>query len=159
MPQDPSLFLRHSSIEKLRGRLSPSADGLYHVVSRIPTLQLKNDTTGLPVAITTLRCQACFIRPSCSSTLTFNHGDVVLTPDMEFCETRPEPFVAFVQLTPSVEAVFSTLPSATADLNVYSIGPARQEILSSIQLELADLPHVRNMTSQDEHDVNNLNSQ
>ena len=125
------------------------ADGLYHVVSRTPTLQLKNDTHGLPVSISTLRCQACLIRPSCSSTLTFNHGDLVLTPDMDFCETRPEPFVASVKLTPSLEEVFSTLPAATADLNVYSIGTARKEILSSVQLELAALPHVKSMTSED----------
>ena len=29
------------------------ADCLYHVVSQIPTIQLKNDTTGLPLVITT----------------------------------------------------------------------------------------------------------
>ena len=72
---------------------------------------------------------------------------------MDFCETRPEPFVASVQLTPSLEAVCSTLSSATADLNVYSIGTARKEILSSVQLELAALPHVKSMTFQDLHDV------
>ena len=105
------------------------------------------------MAITSLRCQACVIRPSCSSTLTFNHGDLVLTPDKDFCETRPELVVASVQLTPSLEAVFSTMPSATADLNVYSIGTARNEILPSVHLELAVLPHVRSMTSQDLHDV------
>ena len=90
------------------------ADGLYHVISRTARLQVKNDTDGLPVSISTLQCQACLIRPSCSSTLTFNHGDLVLTPDMDFCETRPEPFVASVKLTPSLAAVFNPhlLPAA-----------------------------------------------
>ena len=125
------------------------ADGLYHVISRTARLQVKNDTDGLPVSISTLQCQACLIRASCSSTLTFNHGDLVLTPDIDFCETRPEPFVASVKLTPSLAAVFNTLPPASADLNVYSFGEARREIVSSIQLELASLPHVKTMTHDD----------
>ena len=123
------------------------ADGLYHVISRTARLQVKNDTNGLPVSIPTLQCQACLIRPSCSSTLTFNHGDLVLTPDMHFCETRPEPFVAFVKLTPALAAVFNTLPPVSADLNVYSFGKARREIVSSVQLELASFPHVKTMTN------------
>ena len=129
------------------------ADGLYHVISRNPTLQLKNDTRGLPVYISTLRCQACLIRPSCSSALTFNHGDLVLTPDMDFCETRPEPFIALVKLTPSLQEVFSALPTVTTDLNVYSIGSGRKEILSNVRLELAALPHVKTMTTQELYEV------
>ena len=116
------------------------ADGLYHVISRTARLQVKNDTDGLPISISTLQCQACLIRPSCSSTLTFNHGYLVLTPDMDFCGNRPEPFVASVKLTPSLAAVFNTLPPASADLNVYSFGEASREIVSSVQLELAALP-------------------
>ena len=128
---------------------SYSADGLYHVISRTAHLQVKNDTDGLPVSISILQCRACLIRPSCSSTLTFNHGDLVLTPDMDFCETRPEPFVASFKLTPSLAAVFITLPPASADLNVYSFGEARREIVSSVQLELTSLPHVKTMTRED----------
>ena len=79
---------------------SSLADGLYHVISRTARLQVKIDTDGLPVTISTLQCQTCLIRPSCSSILSFNHGDLVLTPDMDFCETRPELFVASVELTP-----------------------------------------------------------
>ena len=94
------------------------ADGLYHVISCTARLQVNNDTDGLPVSIFTLRCQICLYRPSCSSTLTFNHGNLVLTLDMDFCETRPEPFVALVKLTPSLAAVFNTLPLSSADLNV-----------------------------------------
>ena len=88
------------------------ADGLYHVISRTACLQIKRDTNGLHVAISTLQCRSCFIRPSCSSTLTFNHEILVFTPDMGFCETRPEPFVASMKLIPSLAAVFNNSPSA-----------------------------------------------
>ena len=115
------------------------ADGIYPVISCTARLQVKNDTVGLPVP--TLPCQACFIRPSCSSTLTFIFGDLVLTPDMDFCETRPEPFAASVKLTPSLAAFFNTLLPASADSNVHLFGEARSEIISSVQLELAALAH------------------
>ena len=125
------------------------ADGLYHVISRTARLQVKNDTDGLPVSIYILQCQPCLNRPSCSSTLTFNHGDLVLTPDIDFCETRPEPFIASVKLTPSLAEVFITPPPFCPDLNVYSFREARREIVSSVQLELASLPHVETMTNDD----------
>ena len=125
------------------------ADGLYHVISRTAPLQVKNDTDAFAVSISTLQCPACLIGPSCSSTLTLNHGDLVLTPDIDLCETRPEPFAASVELTPSLAAVFNTLPPASADLNVYSIGEARREIVCSVQLKLASLPHVKTMTNED----------
>ena len=80
------------------------ADGVYHVMSHTARLQVKNDTDGLHVPISTLQCQACLIQLSCSSTLTFIQGDLVFTPDMDFCETRPEPFVASVKLTTSLTA-------------------------------------------------------
>ena len=122
------------------------AEGLYHVISRTARLQVKNDTD---VSISALHFQACLIQPSFSSTLTFNHGVLVLTPDMDFCETRPEPFVASVKFTPPLAAVFDTIPLASADLNVYSFGSAHTEIVSSVQLELAALPHVKTMTNED----------
>ena len=125
------------------------AGGLYHVISCSARLTVKNDTDDLPVSISTLQCQACLNRPSCSFTLTFNHGDLVLTPDMDFCETRPEPFVASVKLTPSLAAVFNILPSAGTDLNVYSFGEAHRQIVSSVQLKLAALPHVKTTTNED----------
>ena len=75
---------------------------------------------------------------------------ILFLPDMDFCETRPEPFVASVKLTPSLAAVFNTLPP---DLNVYSFGEARREIASSVHLELAALPHVKTMTNEDHRTV------
>ena len=59
---------------------------------------------------------------------------------MDFCETRPELFVACVKLTPSLAAVFNKLPPAGADLNVNSFGESRREIASTGQSELAASP-------------------
>ena len=123
-------------------------DGLNRVISRTARLQVKNDTDGLPVSISTLQCQACLFRPSCSSTLTFNHGDLLLSPDKDFCEFRPEPFVASVKLTLSLAAVSNTLTPASADLNVYSFGEARRYIVSSVQLELAGILDSRENNDQ-----------
>ena len=64
---------------------------------------------------------------------------------MDFCGTQPEPFVGTAKLTPSMAAIFNTLPSASADLNVYSLG--------EVQLELAPLLYVKKMTSEDLHTV------
>ena len=128
---------------------SYSANGLYHVISRTARLQDKNGTDALPVSISTLQCQACLIQPSCLSTFTFNHGDFFSSPDMDFCEIRPKPFVASVKLTPPLAGLFITLPHASTDLNVYSFGNARREIVSSVQLDLSALPHVKKTTSGD----------
>ena len=100
---------------------SYSAEGLYHVINRTALLQVENHNDGLPVSISALQCQACLIRPSCSSTLTFNHEDLVLTPEIDFCGTRPESFVATVKLTLSLAAVLITSYYASADLNVYRL--------------------------------------
>ena len=145
----PRICLVDSVVLPKAPQASYLADGLYHVLSRTGRLQVKNDTDGFPVSISTLQCPACLIRPSCSSTLTFNHGDLVLTPNMDVCETRPEPFVASVKHTPSLAAVFNRLPPASADLNVYAFGEVRREIVSSVQLELAALPHVKTMSNED----------
>ena len=121
--------------------------------SRTARLQIKNSSDGLPLSISTLQCQACLIRPSCSSKLTFNHGDLVLIPEIDFCETRTETFVASVKLTLSLAAVFNTLHLASAGLNMYSFGGDCRENVSNVQLELAALPHVRTMTGEDHRTV------
>ena len=87
------------------------------------------------------------MRPSCTSTLSFNQGDLVLSPDMDFCETRPEPFVATVALTPSLEQVFKHVPQSSNVFHAYSLGEARQSIIGSVQMELAELPDVHRMTN------------
>ena len=83
------------------------AGGLYHVISRKRHLPMTKDTNSHGTRMSTIDCQACVIRPSYSSKLTLNHGDLVLNLDMDYCETRREPFVAKVQLTPSLEKSLS----------------------------------------------------
>ena len=90
------------------------ADGMYHVVSSHPALRMKNDSRSAGFTISTLTCQACIVRPSCSSPLFFNQGDLVLTPDMDFCETHPFPLIASIQLTPSFDQFFKyVLPASS----------------------------------------------
>ena len=125
------------------------AEGMYHIISRAPHLQIKNDSRATDLSISTINCQACVMRPSCSSIISFNQGDLVLYPDMDFCETNPEPFLASIELTPSLNKVFSHVPSiSNADFHAYSLGEARQSVLGTLRLELAELPDVDQMTEE-----------
>ena len=124
------------------------ADGMYHVVFRHPALRMKNDSRSAGFTIRTLTCQACIIRPSCSSTLSFNQGDLVLTPDMDFCESHPLPLIASIQLTPSLDQVFKHVPSASSQFHVYSVAEARQSVLNSVRMELAEIPDVERMSPE-----------
>ena len=124
------------------------ADGIYHVVSRHPALRMKNDSRSAGFTISTLTCQACIVRPSCSSTLSFNQGDLVLTPDIDFCETHPLPLIASIQLTPSLDQVFKHVPSASSQFHVYSVAGARQPVLNSVRMELTEIPDVKRMSPE-----------
>ena len=122
------------------------ADGMYHIISRDPILQVKNDSRTHGISVTKVMCQPCSMRPSCTSTLSFNQGDLVLSPDMDFCETNPELFVSTVALTPSLEQVFKHVPQTSNVFNVYSLGEAWQSIIDCVQKELAELPDVHRMS-------------
>ena len=124
------------------------ADSMYHVVSRHPGLRMKNDSRSAGFTISTLTCQACIVRPSCSSTLSFNQGDLVLTPDMDFCETHPLPLIASIQLTPSLDQVFKDVPPESSHFHVYSVAEARQSVLNSVRMELAEIPDVKRMSPE-----------
>ena len=60
------------------------ADGMYHIISRTATLQIKNDSQTHCISIFSIQCQACVMRPSCNSLISFNQGDLVLHPDVDF---------------------------------------------------------------------------
>ena len=122
------------------------AEGLYHVISREPLLHLKNASDLHGVSVSTISCQACILRPSCHSTLTLNQGDLVLEPDMVYCSTSPEPFFANIQLVPSPAKVFQHAPYSNHVFHAYSLGEARNSILSSVRMELAELPDVQRMS-------------
>ena len=97
---------------------------------------MMNDTSSHGTSMSTIDCQACVIRPGCSSKLTLNQGDLVLNPDRDYCETRPDPFVARVQLTPSFQKVFESLPTPSAEFNMYSHSEVRKSVLTSVRMEL-----------------------
>ena len=118
------------------------ADGMYHVVSRHSALRMKNDSRSAGFTISTLTCQAFVVRLSCSSTLSFNQGDLVLTPDMNFCETHPLPLIASIQL----DQVIKHVPPATSQFHVYLVAEARQSVLNSVRMELAEIPDVKRMS-------------
>ena len=100
------------------------------------------------MSVSTIYCQACVIRPSCSSALSLNQGDLVLAPDMDFCESNPDPCYATVALTPSLEQIFRHVPTVNHLFPVYSVGEARQSILNSVRMELAKLPDVQRMSTE-----------
>ena len=124
------------------------ADGMYHVVSRHLALRMKYDSRSAGFTITTLTCQAFIVRPSCSSAFSFNQGDLVLTPDMNFCETHPLTVIASIQLTPSLDQVFKRVPPASIQFHVYSVAEARQSVLNSIRMELAEITDVEHMSPE-----------
>ena len=109
---------------------------------------MKNDSRSAGFTISTLTCQACIVRPSCSSTLSFNQGNLVLTPDMDFCATHPLPLIASIQLTPSLGQVFKHVPPASSQFHVYSVAEACQSVLNSVRMELAEIPDVKRMSPE-----------
>ena len=122
------------------------AEGEYHVISREPLFHMKNASDIDGVSVSMIPCQACILRPSCHSTLTLNQGDLVLEPDMDYCSTSPEPFFATIELIPSLEQVFKHVPHSNHVFHAYSLGEARHSVLSSVRMELAELPDVRRMS-------------
>ena len=124
------------------------ADGMYRVVSRHPVLRMKNDSRSAGFTIGTLTCQTCIVRPSCSSRLSFNQADLVLTPDMDFCETHRLSLIASFQLTPSLDQVFKHVPPASSQFHVYSVAEGSGSVLNSVRMELAENPDVKRMSHE-----------
>ena len=124
------------------------ADGMYHIISRDPNLQMKNDSGAAGFAISSFSCQAFLVRPSWSSELSFNQGDLELVPDMDFCKKNPEPLLATIELTPSLGQIFNQVPNATHKFHTYSIAEARQSALNTVRLELGELPNVKRMSPE-----------
>ena len=123
------------------------ADGMYHTMSRTAMLQIKNHSQTHGLSISSIQFQACLMRPSCNSVVSFNQGDLVLHPDMDFCETQPEPFLASIELTPLLQNVFSHVPDIGAtEFQAYSTGEARQPVLGSLRMEVVELPDVQHMS-------------
>ena len=121
------------------------AKGVYHLISSYPTIDIKNESRSKGLSLFTIDCQACFLRQSCESTLYINQGDLVLSLDMDACETTPEPYIATIILAPPLNQVFQNVPFDRRNFPSYSTGAARKSILESVQLELTENPDVRQM--------------
>ena len=121
------------------------ANGVYHVSSRNPTMDIKNESRTHGLSLSTIDCQACVLRPSCESTIYNNQGDFVLSPDMEACKTTPEPYIATIKLAPPLNQVFQKVPIDRLHFPSDSSGAARKSILESLQWELTEIPDVRRM--------------
>ena len=89
-----------------------------------------------------INCQTGVIRPGYSSKLLLNQGDVVLNPDMDYCEIRLEPTVARMQLKPLFQKIYESLPAPSARVNMYSPSEVRKSVLTNVRMELAELPEV-----------------
>ena len=123
------------------------AEGLYHVIPRQPPFHMKNASDIHGVSVSIIPCQACILRPSCHSILTLNQGDLVLEPDMDYCSTSPELFFATIELIPSLEQVFKHVPQCSHVFHAYYLGEACHSVLSSVRMELAELPDVPRMST------------
>ena len=67
---------------------------------------------------------------------------------MDFCETHPLPLIASIQLTPSLDQVFKHVPPASTQFHVSSVAEARQSVLNSVRMELAENPDVKRMSPE-----------
>ena len=135
------------------------ADGIYHVISRHSSLHIKNDSRTAGLSVQLLSCNSCINRFTCTSTLSFNQGDVVFTPDMNFCETKPQPFVSSIQLARSLDQVFRHVTQASSRTHVYSIAEAHQSVLNSVRMGLAELPNVQHISQESLDELTRHNAQ
>ena len=67
---------------------------------------------------------------------------------MDLCETPPLPLIASIKLTPPLEQVFEHVPSASSQFHVYSVTEARQSVLNSVRMELAEIPDIKRMSPE-----------
>ena len=112
------------------------ANGVYHLISCNPTMDIKNDCRTYGLSLFTIDCQACVLRPSCESAIYINQGDLVLSPDMDACKTIPEPYISTIKpmkLAPTLNQVFQNVPFDRLNFPSYSIGAARKSILESVR--------------------------
>ena len=119
------------------------ANGVYHLISRNPTIDIRNDSRTHGLSLSTIDCQACILRPSCAGTIYINQGDLVLSPDMVACKTTPEPYIATIKLAPPLNQNFQNVPFDRLIFPSYLIGAARKSILESVQLELTENADVK----------------
>ena len=134
------------------------ANGVYHLIWRNSTMDIKSDSRIHGLSLSPIDCQACVLRPSCAITVYINQGDLVLSPDMDACKTTPEPYVTTIKLAPPLNQVFQNFPFDRLNFPSYSIGAARKSILESVQLELTEIPDVRRIVAETLQKLNEPNN-
>ena len=130
------------------------ANCMYHIISCTGTLRYKHSSQIHGLSILSIQFQAFVVRPSCNSVISFNQGDPVLHPDMDFCKTQPEHFLASIELTSSLQNLFSHVFDMSAtEFQANSTGQARQSVLGSLRKEIAELPDVQHMSQTTLHEL------
>ena len=109
---------------------------MYYVISRQLAPKMKSDSCFAGSTIVTLTCRACIIRPSHRGILCFNQGDLIVTTDMDFCDSTPLSLMASLRGTPFLDHVFKHVPPAVSRFHVYSVAEARQSVFNSVRMEL-----------------------
>ena len=104
------LALRKSSVSSVFLPEAPQAmylaNGVYQLISRNPTLDIKNDSRTNGISLSTIDFQACVLRPICENNFYINQVDLVLSPDMDACKRTPEPYIATIKLAYPLNQVF-----------------------------------------------------
>ena len=93
------------------------ADGMYHIISRDPNIQLRNDSGAAGFSISTLSCQACFVHPSCKSKLSFNQRDLELVPDIDFFKKEPRTIAGYDRTYPVPWSNFQASPQRQTQIS------------------------------------------
>ena len=117
-------------------------------VSRHPVFRRKSDRSLSGFTFSTLTGQAFIVQPGCSKNLSLSHGDLVLTPNIDFCETHPLLFIAPIHLTPSFDQVFKHVPPSSSQFHVHIVGKARRSVMNSFRIELAEFSGVKLISPQ-----------
>ena len=121
------------------------AHGVYHLLSRNPTMDRRKDSRTRGLNLSTIDCQACFFQPSRESTIYINQGDLVLSPEMDAGRTTREPYIATTKLAPPLNQVYQIVRFDRLNYSSYSIGAARKSIPDCLQLEVNRFPDIRLM--------------
>ena len=113
---------------------------MYHVISCHPALCMNNESRFAGFTDSTLTCQACIIRLSGSNSFSFSQDNLGFTPDMGFYETHPLPIDNFLRPR------FQVVPPASSQFHIYYVAEARQSLLNSVRMELAEGLDVKEMS-------------
>ena len=139
--------LRNCSVSSVLLPEAPQAiyfsNGVYHLISRKPTTDLKNDSRTNGLALSTIDCHACVFRPYCKKKIYVNQDNLVMKLDMEACKTTPEPYIAMIKTAPLLNQGFQKVAFERLNFPSYSIGAVWKSFFENVQLDLTEITDVR----------------